>query len=48
MAMTDYLVDIQTIVDALAMAGAPIPNSDIVGYTLDCLDYNYIRIQSTL
>lgn len=46
--MTDYLVMIRTTVDTLATTGAPIPDDDIVGYTLDGLDFNYIRIQSTL
>lgn len=46
--MTDYLVTMRTIADALATAGAPIPEEDLVGYTPDGLDYNFIRIQSTL
>lgn len=46
--MTDYLVMIRTTADSLATAGASIPDDDIVGYTLDGLDFNYIRIQSTL
>lgn len=46
--MTDYLVMIRTTTNALATAGAPIPDDDIVGYTLDGLNFNYVRIQSTL
>lgn len=39
---------IRTTIDALATARALVPDVDIVGYTLDGLDYNYLRIQSTL
>lgn len=47
-AAIDYLVMIRTTVDALATAGTPIPDEDIIGYTLDGLEFNYIQIQSTL
>lgn len=46
--MIDYLVNIQTTVDALATTRSPIPNNDVVDYTLDVLNYNYTRIQSML
>lgn len=46
--MIDYLVSMRTTVDTLATAGAPVPDEELVGYTLDGLDYNFIRIQSTL
>lgn len=48
MAMTNSLNGIQTSADALATVGAPIPNSDIIGYTLNRLDYNYIKIHNLL
>lgn len=46
--MIDYLVSMRTTADTLATAGAPVPDEELVGYTLDGLDYNFIRIQSTL